>query len=867
MKKGKGIAVILIVLVGVIYLAPYKKSSADNIKLILPETSLMTFRLDNPNTFSNLISSKPWFKPIQKIPLVQLLVQEVAAVNALNENGSLTSKLAELTTWISLHTTASDELSPLFIIKSEGFDWETGRIKNVLELLANQEFATSEQEFDGKLITLFKSQDLSLATLIEGAYLVIAENSILVEDVVRAIQDEESRLLGQTEKLSSKEVLTIILNTERLKEFSSVFFKERSSNAAIFGLKGNIIIDAKVSDEGLTFSGQSLRLNDTETTPTEIFGKNFIPEVASSFSWKPNKVEYPELADAIGNGYAQINLGTASDQQNVYLLPLKDSTTVSNVFSKMAESLMQEGDSAVYKERFITSDIGYINDKQTTGRLIQSLSKISSAPFYAIQQNLLLISENLDALKSVLNDFDNESTWGRTIERRRILDDIVQETDFTFIQDFEFASDPIKNSLKPNWVIFFEENPELLDVLELFKVQVNATKKSMLVSGDLDFRENYQTQITNVDQTINENDIIANVFADSEIVTKPFVVRNHNNSSLEVIFQDSRNNLYLTNKEGEVLWKKQLPNSISGDIHQIDYYKNRKLQYLFFADSSIYLVDRNGTNVDGFPVKTTANQPITGSEIIDYASNKEYRYLSEDRRGNVTLHNKQGEVLDGWAPRVFGSPLLQTPFHLRIRGRDCFIAVETSGTIHLTNRKGEAYAGFPLKIDGRFAGDIVLQRGANFEQTFVSVMTESGEFVKANLNGQIISQKQFVRPSVNTSFSLIDDALKSDYAVVRNDGRVLTFFDSKHDPSFSIDYPNSRNISIDFYNFRNGKEVFVIRDIKENVMRIVDRNGEFLTPIIQNSGRISVLFYQNRLEYEVFVKFANQMNVYAVKPI
>ena len=57
---------------------------------------------------------------------------------------------------------------------------------------------------------------------------------------------------------------------------------------------------------------------------------------------------------------------------------------------------------------------------------------------------------------------------------------------------------------------------------------------------------------------------------------------NHNDrQNKEVIVQDNANNLYLINKEGVRLWKVKLSDKILGDVYQVDYYRNGKLQYLF----------------------------------------------------------------------------------------------------------------------------------------------------------------------------------------------------------------------------------------------------------------------------------------------
>lgn len=868
LKKGIVFLIVIIISAVVWYFYLFNKPSSTSIKNLIPETSLFALQIQNLSETSELLKSQPWFEAIEGLPVISRILNQVEGIDSLQRSGLIKSSLSSLELWISVHTTSSDQLTPLYIVKSKGFDWQWGSIASLVTDVTGQQFVDDSQSFNGREIKIMKSADLFLAGLIEGSYLVFSENTLLVEDVVRSIQEEESRLLSKTDRLSSGSMLSLVVNSNRLEELSSVFYQDVGGQLANPKMNGNLILNLDINDEEVVFRGTGEQQGLSKSNPAAIFGKNLIPTVSSSFSWTPIHTKIGGLEEFLQNGVCTVYLNQRDlDPKRVHIFSVSDTTSVSNILSSAANEKLAPADSAVYNERFISSTIGYINDENYLGKLIGNDLGIKGAPFYVLFQQFLIVSDDLDALKTVLNDFDTESTWGRSIERRRILDDMVQETDLTYVQDFEFASDPLKERLKPKWGEFFTLNPQVLDALELFKLQLNRTSSSMLVSGNLAFKKNFKAPSSTESVIDGESDILANVFADATITTKPFVVRNHNNSQIEVVFQDSENNLYLMNKQGEVQWKRPLNGSLQGDVHQIDFYKNRKLQYLMFSDSLIYLIDRNGDDVDGFPKAIIAGRPFNGTDIIDYDNSKQYRYLAQDRRGDISLYSKEGELLEGWNPKSIGGPLLATPFHVRIRGRDCFVAIETSGKIHLLNRKGEAYQGFPVAIDGRFAGDVALTRGSNFNQTLISLMSEEGEFVQVNFEGDVLSKKQYVRPNTRTTFSLVYDALETTFNIVQNDGRTLTFFNDQGEESFYVDYPNSKEISVDLYNFRNGKEVFVIRDTKEKVMRIVNKDGRFLTSVIPNNERISILYYQNKLEYEVFVNFANQMNIYAVKPL
>ena len=142
------------------------------------------------------------------------------------------------------------------------------------------------------------------------------------------------------------------------------------------------------------------------------------------------------------------------------------------------------------------------------------------------------------------------------------------------------------------------------------------------------------------------------------------------------MFQDGSDILYLADLQGEILWKKKIDNAVIGNISQVDYYNNKKLQFLMLTDSLIYLIDRNGNDVEGFPIAHNAGQNLSNLAVIDYDNSKRYRYLLEDMFGNISLTDKKGLVLEGWNQKNFQNKFQLTPFHTRVRGRDCFVVID-----------------------------------------------------------------------------------------------------------------------------------------------------------------------------------------------
>ena len=98
------------------------------------------------------------------------------------------------------------------------------------------------------------------------------------------------------------------------------------------------------------------------------------------------------------------------------------------------------------------------------------------------------------------------------------------------------------------------------------------------------------------------------------------MVTDHRNGNEEIIVQDSRKMIYLIDGNLQINWERPLHLPIVGAINQIDFYKNKKLQYAFITNDSIYVIDRNGQNVDNFPKYIAPN--LKSLEIIDYDQRK-----------------------------------------------------------------------------------------------------------------------------------------------------------------------------------------------------------------------------------------------------
>lgn len=176
---------------------------------------------------------------------------------------------------------------------------------------------------------------------------------------------------------------------------------------------------------------------------------------------------------------------------------------------------------------------------------------------------------------------------------------------------------------------------------------------------------------------------------DAPVRRTPDVVINHVNDTREVLVQDTLHRIHLISAAGKLLWSRKVDGPIKGAVHQVDRFKNGKLQLLFNTAAACYMIDRNGKDVDGFPVplRPKATAPLA---VFDYDGTREYRVLIPVEDGRIINLTGEGKATDGWASPHLDAPAIDAVHHLRIRNKDHLLAIDSTGAMKLFDRKGNA---------------------------------------------------------------------------------------------------------------------------------------------------------------------------------
>lgn len=298
---------------------------------------------------------------------------------------------------------------------------------------------------------------------------------------------------------------------------------------------------------------------------------------------------------------------------------------------------------------------------------------------------------------------------------------------------------------------------------------------------------------------------------DKEVLAGPWPFKNHYTNEGEVLVQDKLNQLYLINKDGKILWKKQLDQPIQGEIQMIDAFRSGKTQMLFATTKRLHLIDRNGNNVEGFPIKFEDENNVAPSAIT-YTKGGDYRILISDGT-SLKNYGVDGKSIAGWKAPDLKSTLTQPIRFLSYAGKDYLMAICANNKVQLYDRTGlsrsEAIV-FPPHI-----GEIAFNERPSLKDCELIACDSNGNVLIKKFDGNLRTEA-LLPVSNNLLFTYNSVGNHTQVAVLEN--HLLTF---DKDENVLLDHLFSESMSNLKWIWKE-RSWLALSDAKQNQLFLVD---------------------------------------------
>ena len=505
---------------------------------------------------------------------------------------------------------------------------------------------------------------------------------------------------------------SLILKEEISKEFLNSIFNLNNKiqdNSLSFGVN---IFNDKILLNGLSFLDDSLKLSNnifkgsisSELKNYEITPKNITSLKSYNFKNLNNYLKKASIDEVKENRFSVI-----LNNNSIEITEIKLDNE--QVFIFRLDEIKLFKDYLINKNTISIKHRGFeiYNNTDLDINPFISFANFNNKEKILLFKDYLVFSNNEQTLKQFINDNLNKNTLKSNSSFNRL---------FSSISSF--------NTLNNNY--FSGSNYNFFNELNLLNSKNDFTENSFQLvqdNGIIHFNA-VISKDTNEDENLKISKLF-DVEIDEEIIMYPHFVKNHVTKNLDIVVQDTKNNLYLISKDGKVIWKKKINQPILGQISQIDIYKNGRLQLIFNTKNKIYVLDRNGNNVKQFP--KTFNDPITQPlAVFDYDNNKNYRLLVT-QGSELLMYDKNGKKVSGFKYKKSSNNITSKPKHFRILNKD-FIVFKIGNKMKILNRKGRERIN--VNDDINFSNQNVFE----YNDKLISTTTDQ-KLVQIDVNGVI----------------------------------------------------------------------------------------------------------------------------------
>ncbi len=781
---------------------------------------------------------------------------------------------------------------------------------------SSQPYPQETRNYAGHAITTIHGSDnkspKKVYLLKQSHYAIISLSELLLEDIIRGVSNKQDNRFLPLQKATSKQG-NLFINFKELSGLLPIFLKEDSYatwGAQLTNILSQTQLEVKFTDHYLLLQGVASNVqplfNDTHWLTNLPTPNNpsrtlhaYIPTSTAmvqhyaihdpvqgvqaiakhhATTVKPRKTAdsqqqleaasdpFEALNTCIKNEIALCTLSTEKKHQ-VLFIAIHD---VEECIAMLQETINMQYDAT---HQLPSLSAVYTMDASSISHwLPQMLFPHFTPRFLSTVDNYLIVANSFEALQTLEKAYLAGNTWAKNDHTsHQLLANITEKATFSTFIDLKMAHQWILQQLKPAWELKFKKTiGEFLENgyvgLRLGTGRTPGKREGYIQVLLAQLPKKEAIPQAAIKASVGEAPTSSNVFFKTEkpIQTAPLFVETHKPESTLMLIQDAFNQLYLIKPNGKLIWKKRLDGPLIPEVLLVDMYKNKKWQYLCATPTSLYVLDYTGNEVDPFPRPILAKGKATGVNIIDYDKDKNYRILVTDEVGNIYLKDAQYRPLPGWNPNPLKTSFVAPPIHIRVT-KDYFIALQDVGVLHVMNRRGQPYPGFPINIGEAVHNPPIIHQGKQAASTHIIVLTETGRLKTYTLQGTLKSNIQLTTKGTADKFTLVNSAIdKEAYVILQQSIDKLVVLNATGAVLFEKPCEADQLVIGQYYN-HGSYPLYVITKVDQEKTYIYDQQGRLIHPPLPNSGYPVELFWTAPgQQLTVYTTEGNQVSKYQI---
>lgn len=348
-------------------------------------------------------------------------------------------------------------------------------------------------------------------------------------------------------------------------------------------------------------------------------------------------------------------------------------------------------------------------------------------PYFVVLHNYVLFAANENTLKDVIGSTMNGQTLGKTQSYQSFMANLSGKSNMMLYVDPSKSAEILNALLSPDLLEAIAAGNQGYRKFSPMAIQFTKDGNAFFTSGYINFNGT-------TDELTNQ---VWRTQLDTVAIGKPCIIRDPKSGEIQIAVQDAAYNVYLLNKAGKIMWKKNVGNTVKGDFHAVDLYKDGQQQLLFNTTKELYVLDQRGENVGNFPIKLPATA-TNGLLVIDPDHTHDYKIVVACSNDNIYGYEASGKPLDGWNPQSKTGYITSPLLYVRYNGIDRVLAINTAGTAIYYGLNGKKVFD-PIRLGKSFRNPFSLYQT---DTTFILVNADKNGLIHIlDQNGHLTTQQ------------------------------------------------------------------------------------------------------------------------------
>lgn len=770
-----------------------------------------------------------------KLPSFLIVDTVIREINSIAANDKSIKKLiSESKFQFSLHKTGKERINFIYYLNFNGNTWKS-KVESVFNTYFANRLSITSRKYEGFTVSDMtikgKSENHEWAFSTVEDLMIISPSSILLENALRQVKQEKkiyhSQEFKDVQQTTGKNVDgNVFINYKYLPDALNIYFRDKYNpvHTAIRNFATWAGLDLHVKHDAIMLSGFS-HLKDSLNTFLNLFSNqaaqktglyNVLPSNSNTFfvvaveNFSEYILKYNDHLNFLGDhpdrkaynkkvqtqldfsfyedfyqyidnefGFTICNFTTLNESQDLpfVIIKTKSGDKIRQSIEKIikAEASRNKENPGLYKQdlrldgntRFVIYKLPLENAGYS---LLGHFFDFPENNYAAIIDNFLILGTSPRALSK----FMHFKILGKTLVNNPVFHDfstlLSEMTNVFFYTNIPKSLNLYRGLLKDDVISGIKDHNDIFQKVQSVGIQFNVANKRMFTNAIIQYNKQYNENAHTVWETL----------LDTALDFKPVFVKNHYTQENEIFVQDLKNNIYLINKVGRVLWKLPINGQINSEIYQVDYYRNGKLQYLFSTPSRLYLIDREGNFVERYPIQLPS-KASAGMSLFDYDNNYNYRIFIPTKDKKVNLYNIKGRTVDGWEFDKAEHVVRQTIKHFRVDTKD-YIVFSDGFRLYILNRRGHVRVRVNDLVYKSKNNQVYLD--THSEKAKLVTTSEDGTIHKIFFDGTIEKQKiKDYDPDHFFDFNDVNADGNNDYIFLTND--KLEIYEQNGDEVFS----------------------------------------------------------------------------------